>query len=89
MTGYPALGIIFGTTPITFAMNLTAIFCAFGSLAVGFIWKLTLSTYPGNHELYDRDKEFIGYIDQKIESIGDLFKTSKDLTRQSTIKLLE
>jgi len=88
MTGYPALGIIFGTTPITFAMNLTAIFCAFGSLAVGFIWKLTLSTYPGDHE-YQRDIKFIGYVNQKIESLRDRLKTRTNLTRQSTIKLLE
>ena len=41
MTGYPHFCVIFGTTPITFAMQMTALGCALGSLVVGFFTKLT------------------------------------------------
>ena len=41
MTGYPWICIIFGTTPMTFEMQMTALGCAIGSLLVGLFTKLT------------------------------------------------
>jgi len=81
MTGYPAIGVVFGTTPISLAMHLTAIGCAFGSLAVGFIWKLILSTYPDEHKDLEDQKNYMRYLNQKIESLKDRLKTRNDFTR--------
>lgn len=40
LIGFPVIGVVFSTTPLTLAMQLTAIGCALGSLLVGLLLKL-------------------------------------------------
>ena len=41
MTGYPSVGKIFGTTPLTWAMHLTAVGAGLGTFVVAAIAKAT------------------------------------------------
>ena len=41
MVGYPRLGYLFTTTPITFGMHMTAVGLGLGSIALSMLMKIT------------------------------------------------
>lgn len=63
MTGYPAIGYIFGTTQITFAMQMTSLGCGIGVWIVTFFTKLTSMNWFANFES-DNSTKFV-LIDQE------------------------
>jgi len=86
MTGYPYFDIIFGTTPITFNMQMTALGCALGSLLVGLFTKLTPYDWTN---IYDK-KDF-GAPPSFINDLTAQLKTFEDnlLKRSATRELMD
>ena len=79
MTGYPWICIIFGTTPMTFEMQMTALGCAVGSLLVGLFTKLTPFNWTRAYGAKDfgAPPKFINDLNDKLKSAEhDMFKKS-------------